>query len=67
MSDQIKARGWIWELSIEETQWIAVKCMMCGAYATYPARFADGHRCEKCEGGHAKTVGYVRKVRMVKG
>lgn len=67
MSEKIKARGWIWERSMEETQWVAFKCMKCGSYATYPERFSDGHRCSTCEGGPTKPVGYVRKVRMVKG
>lgn len=66
MSDQIKARGWIWKISDEKTQWIAFKCMSCGSYATYPDRFADVHRCGKCEGGPTKQVGYVSKVRMAK-
>ncbi|MBR0576771.1 hypothetical protein KCG48_10545 [Proteiniclasticum sp. BAD-10] len=66
MPEVIIARGWIWERSENETQWVALRCDMCGKIMTYSASVYPPRAYIHC-GRASKPIGYVRKVRMVKG
>ena len=43
-----------------KTDKIAFKCFECEKISVYPARSADGRKCEQC-GGHIAPIGYALK------
>lgn len=61
--NEIKDRGWIWEITDKHTQWLAVKCLDCEAVHVYSSNTSDGTMCKLC-GGVDMPLGYVKKTRM---
>lgn len=66
MTEEIKARGWIWVKSDKPTAWVTYECISCRQVHTYPAKIFDLLRCPNCGVRPYFPIGYVRKVKEVK-